>query len=114
MKRPQPGSESEQYFRQLEWDLRSRAKTLLMTQSSNGLRAEVSTKQLTRLLSTLCGELSEDQAFLGMSLDEISNNALNQWTLWRMSQAVRSIEIVSMTLNDLSNRLAPSNGPSCA
>jgi hypothetical protein len=114
MKRQHPSSGNEQYFQQLEWDLRNKARTLLMTQSSNGLKAEVSTKQLTKLLSTLCGELMEDQAFLGMSLGEILSNDPNEWTLWRVSQVVRSIEIVSMTLNDLSNRLAPSIGPSCA
>lgn len=85
-----------------------------MTSSSRGLKAEVSTKQLTTLLSTLCGELMEDQGLLVMSSAEISNSVLNEWTLWRIDQARRSIEIVAMTLNDLSNRLSPSTGPSSA
>lgn len=110
----QADSGREQYFQQLERDLRNMAKTLLMMQSSNGSKAEVSTKQLIKLLQTLSGELSEDQGFLGISVGELSNNAMNKWTLWRITQALRSIEIVSMTLNDLSNRLCPPTEPSCA
>lgn len=70
-------------------------------------------RRLTKLLSTLSGEIWDAQALLGLNHAETVTTQ-SHWQTWRFQTSLEQLHAVALILNLLSTACEESTGPSCA